>query len=70
MGCHGGEVLSSYLVLVASMSGDFRENNASANTPMILSGDTLGSHFYQKMAGILSAVSSMSGYTNFQILLS
>ena len=64
MGCHGGEFLSSYSVLTSSMSGDFRGNNASANTPMIVSGDASGSYFYQKMAGTASAGSSMSGYTN------
>ena len=64
MGCHGGEFLSSYSVLTSSTSGDFRGNNSSANTPLIVSGDAAGSYFYQKMTGTASAGGSMSGYTN------
>ena len=60
MGCHGGQFFSSYSTLMGAMSGDFRGNNASANTPLIVAGDAAGSYLYQKMTGTASAGGQMS----------
>ena len=45
---------------MGAMSGDFRGNNASANTPLIVIGDAAGSYLYQKMVGTASAGGQMS----------
>ena len=45
---------------MGAMSGDFRGNNASANTPLIVTGDAAGSYLYQKMVGTASAGGQMS----------
>ena len=60
MGCHGGQFFSSYSTLMGATSGDFRGNNASANTPLIVAGDAAGSYLYQKMTGTASAGGQMS----------
>ena len=41
---------------MGAMSGDFRGNNASANTPLIVVGDAAGSYLYQKMTRLLVRV--------------